>query len=171
MCLLGTTKIGFICWVREFLSGTVRVDLWACWGRLWSSFTFFFFSLFAGLQHQGIFRVSGSQLEVNDIKNSFERGTKYGSCWMSPGALNYLCLCFRKPLVGYDPLGFVGIFDWPIHLSVSKETILWQMKRIIMTSTQWLAFSNFTSVAWRTLFSPKRGLMTCWPASVRTHTR
>uniref|UniRef100_A0A3B3ZVJ9 SLIT-ROBO Rho GTPase activating protein 1a n=1 Tax=Periophthalmus magnuspinnatus TaxID=409849 RepID=A0A3B3ZVJ9_9GOBI len=28
----------------------------------------------AGLQHQGIFRVSGSQLEVNDIKNSFERG-------------------------------------------------------------------------------------------------
>ncbi|XP_058413714.1 SLIT-ROBO Rho GTPase-activating protein 1 isoform X3 [Diceros bicornis minor] len=27
-----------------------------------------------GLQHQGIFRVSGSQVEVNDIKNSFERG-------------------------------------------------------------------------------------------------
>ncbi|XP_068170274.1 SLIT-ROBO Rho GTPase-activating protein 1 isoform X3 [Antennarius striatus] len=27
-----------------------------------------------GLQHQGIFRISGSQLEVNDIKNSFERG-------------------------------------------------------------------------------------------------
>uniref|UniRef100_A0A8C7FBG0 SLIT-ROBO Rho GTPase activating protein 1b n=1 Tax=Oncorhynchus kisutch TaxID=8019 RepID=A0A8C7FBG0_ONCKI len=28
----------------------------------------------SGLQHQGIFRVSGSQVEVNDIKNSFERG-------------------------------------------------------------------------------------------------
>ncbi|XP_062914536.1 SLIT-ROBO Rho GTPase-activating protein 1 isoform X3 [Mobula hypostoma] len=27
-----------------------------------------------GLQHQGIFRVPGSQAEVNDIKNSFERG-------------------------------------------------------------------------------------------------
>lgn len=27
-----------------------------------------------GLQHQGIFRVSGSQSEINDIKNSFERG-------------------------------------------------------------------------------------------------
>ncbi|XP_028914392.1 SLIT-ROBO Rho GTPase-activating protein 1 isoform X1 [Ornithorhynchus anatinus] len=27
-----------------------------------------------GLQHQGIFRVSGSQVEINDIKNSFERG-------------------------------------------------------------------------------------------------
>uniref|UniRef100_A0A667XVU9 SLIT-ROBO Rho GTPase-activating protein 1 n=1 Tax=Myripristis murdjan TaxID=586833 RepID=A0A667XVU9_9TELE len=33
-----------------------------------------FLFLSAGLQHQGIFRVSGSQLEVNDIKNSFERG-------------------------------------------------------------------------------------------------
>jgi len=30
--------------------------------------------IFLGLQHQGIFRVSGSQVEVNDIKNSFERG-------------------------------------------------------------------------------------------------
>ncbi|XP_027832031.1 SLIT-ROBO Rho GTPase-activating protein 2 isoform X4 [Ovis aries] len=27
-----------------------------------------------GLQHEGIFRVSGSQVEVNDIKNAFERG-------------------------------------------------------------------------------------------------
>uniref|UniRef100_A0A8K9X2L6 SLIT-ROBO Rho GTPase activating protein 2 n=1 Tax=Oncorhynchus mykiss TaxID=8022 RepID=A0A8K9X2L6_ONCMY len=31
-------------------------------------------SLPAGLHHEGIFRVSGSQVEVNDIKNSFERG-------------------------------------------------------------------------------------------------
>lgn len=29
---------------------------------------------FLGLQQQGIFRVPGSQVEVNDIKNSFERG-------------------------------------------------------------------------------------------------
>ncbi|KAL7985341.1 hypothetical protein Chor_003911, partial [Crotalus horridus] len=29
---------------------------------------------FPGLQHEGIFRVSGSQVEVNDIKNAFERG-------------------------------------------------------------------------------------------------
>uniref|UniRef100_A0A8C2I3F6 SLIT-ROBO Rho GTPase activating protein 1a n=1 Tax=Cyprinus carpio TaxID=7962 RepID=A0A8C2I3F6_CYPCA len=33
-----------------------------------------FLSICLGLQHQGIFRVSGSQVEVNDIKNSFERG-------------------------------------------------------------------------------------------------
>lgn len=41
-------------------------------------FSFFFlttlFCVFLGLQHEGIFRVSGSQVEVNDIKNAFERG-------------------------------------------------------------------------------------------------
>uniref|UniRef100_H3BGQ0 SLIT-ROBO Rho GTPase-activating protein 3 n=1 Tax=Latimeria chalumnae TaxID=7897 RepID=H3BGQ0_LATCH len=31
-----------------------------------------------GLQQQGIFRVPGSQVEVNDIKNSFERGDNVG---------------------------------------------------------------------------------------------
>lgn len=31
-------------------------------------------SCLPGLQHEGIFRVSGSQVEVNDIKNAFERG-------------------------------------------------------------------------------------------------
>lgn len=33
-----------------------------------------FLCVVAGLQQQGIFRVPGSQVEVNDIKNSFERG-------------------------------------------------------------------------------------------------
>lgn len=43
----------------------------------------------AGLQHQGIFRVSGSQLEVNDIKNSFERGLlNYINGTLSLGSLN-----------------------------------------------------------------------------------
>lgn len=37
----------------------------------------FLFPVFLiGLQHEGIFRVSGSQVEVNDIKNAFERGKK-----------------------------------------------------------------------------------------------
>uniref|UniRef100_A0A8C5AT38 SLIT-ROBO Rho GTPase activating protein 2 n=1 Tax=Gadus morhua TaxID=8049 RepID=A0A8C5AT38_GADMO len=35
---------------------------------------FNFVCVCAGLQHEGIFRVSGSQVEVNDIKNAFERG-------------------------------------------------------------------------------------------------
>lgn len=29
---------------------------------------------FAGLHHQGIFRVSGSQVEINNFKDAFERG-------------------------------------------------------------------------------------------------
>lgn len=45
------------------------------WAQGLSSFSFCLFLL--GLQQQGIFRVPGSQVEVNDIKNSFERG-KYG---------------------------------------------------------------------------------------------
>lgn len=46
----------------------------------------------AGLQHEGIFRVSGSQVEVNDIKNAFERGKeeplKYPSNYCQ--ALNFM---------------------------------------------------------------------------------
>lgn len=29
---------------------------------------------FTGLHHQGIFRVSGSQVEINNFKDAFERG-------------------------------------------------------------------------------------------------
>uniref|UniRef100_A0A7N6AWB4 SLIT-ROBO Rho GTPase-activating protein 1 n=1 Tax=Anabas testudineus TaxID=64144 RepID=A0A7N6AWB4_ANATE len=43
-----------------------------CFSSFLTPFLYVF--LCAGLQHQGIFRVPGSQLEVNDIKNSFERG-------------------------------------------------------------------------------------------------
>lgn len=41
---------------------------------------------FPGLQQQGIFRVPGSQVEVNDIKNSFERGVLLG-CAATAGML------------------------------------------------------------------------------------
>ena len=33
-----------------------------------------FYSVNSGLQHQGIFRVSGSQVEINNFKDAFERG-------------------------------------------------------------------------------------------------
>ena len=29
---------------------------------------------FEGMHHQGVFRVSGSQHEINDMKNAFEKG-------------------------------------------------------------------------------------------------
>ena len=35
------------------------------------SLTMYFF---VGMHHQGVFRVSGSQHEINDFKNAFEKG-------------------------------------------------------------------------------------------------
>lgn len=66
----------------------------------------FFFSLITfphvclGLQHEGIFRVSGSQVEVNDIKNAFERGKETAlkmrpNVYQPPGVLRYL-FCFER---------------------------------------------------------------------------
>lgn len=64
-----------------------------------------------GLQHQGIFRVSGSQLEVNDIKNSFERGTQHLRVWRKSTSyllFNNVILVHRNAyyfrLLGNDPL-------------------------------------------------------------------
>ncbi len=34
-----------------------------------------------GMHHQGVFRVSGSQHEINDMKNSFEKGTCISFMW------------------------------------------------------------------------------------------
>ncbi|KAE8296439.1 SLIT-ROBO Rho GTPase-activating protein 1 [Larimichthys crocea] len=53
---------------REFLEGSNLIS------KLQAKHDLLKRTLGEGLQHQGIFRVSGSQLEVNDIKNSFERG-------------------------------------------------------------------------------------------------
>uniref|UniRef100_A0AAQ4RD94 SLIT-ROBO Rho GTPase-activating protein 1 n=1 Tax=Gasterosteus aculeatus aculeatus TaxID=481459 RepID=A0AAQ4RD94_GASAC len=57
---------------RTLGEGTVKLDSGQAIPRVVES-CIRFINLY-GLQHQGIFRVSGSQLEVNDIKNSFERG-------------------------------------------------------------------------------------------------
>ncbi|KAL0600218.1 SLIT-ROBO Rho GTPase-activating protein 3, partial [Plecturocebus cupreus] len=52
-----------------------------------------------GLQQQGIFRVPGSQVEVNDIKNSFER--EMGFCHVAQAHLELLgskqCTCLHLP--------------------------------------------------------------------------
>ena len=61
-------------WEEETAMGWVIKFPLVWWAQgLMEYFSFFFFSPL-GLQQQGIFRVPGSQVEVNDIKNSFERG-------------------------------------------------------------------------------------------------
>uniref|UniRef100_A0A674JFZ5 SLIT-ROBO Rho GTPase activating protein 1 n=1 Tax=Terrapene triunguis TaxID=2587831 RepID=A0A674JFZ5_9SAUR len=67
---------------REFLEGSNLITklqakhdlLHRTLGEAYDLIAHLFFPYPSGLQHQGIFRVSGSQVEVNDIKNSFERG-------------------------------------------------------------------------------------------------
>lgn len=48
--------------------------VWRAQGLMAFSVRLFVCLFVLGLQQQGIFRVPGSQVEVNDIKNSFERG-------------------------------------------------------------------------------------------------
>lgn len=63
----------------------------------------------SGLHHEGIFRVSGSQVEVNDIKNAFERGESVWSNtrWacvcpfhIRPALLKAHCVSGEDPLAG-----------------------------------------------------------------------
>lgn len=74
------------------------------------TFTKIPFGFPTGLQHQGIFRVSGSQVEVNDIKNSFERGERaskglqrghmvYSFCWVKLGLMVSVCGPGNDPLI------------------------------------------------------------------------
>lgn len=42
--------------------------------RGWSLFLTYFCQFFLGLHHQDIFRVSGSQVEINNFKDLFEKG-------------------------------------------------------------------------------------------------
>lgn len=103
----------------------------------------------SGLQHQGIFRVSGSQVEVNDIKNSFERGETV--TWRSHGP---------QPPVGRDMVYLV--------LSVFQVTTLWLTRRATMISILWLGCWSSTSGVWRTRCFQRKGSMTSSPASVST---
>lgn len=50
-----------------------------------------------GLHHQGVFRVSGSQVEINAFKDSFEKGKHLFLGWL-------LHICDRPFTLGEDPL-------------------------------------------------------------------
>lgn len=72
----------------------------------WSLSALLLLLLLSGLQHQGIFRVSGSQVEINDIKNSFERGETLLPCghmtcwtWLSSTPLPPPCGAGNDPLI------------------------------------------------------------------------
>ena len=84
---------------QRFLSGCstilslFRISLWLCtyviakpvFCLFTSSLNFFFLLLLCfltGLDHQGIFRLSGSTTEINDMKQLFENGNKTERCML-----------------------------------------------------------------------------------------
>lgn len=70
------------------------------------SFLFICGFFLIGLQQQGIFRVPGSQVEVNDIKNSFERGrcrVTISSLWPGEAKVG-VGMCLRASGVQYFTL-------------------------------------------------------------------
>ena len=72
------------CW--DYLCGCVRTLLQSRFFCLFvSSFKFLFLLLLCfltGLDHQGIFRLSGSTTEINDMKQLFENGNKTERCML-----------------------------------------------------------------------------------------
>lgn len=71
-----TFKPASSCLCSYFFLYSRSCSCWRC-HLLLSNLFYLVTSIFCfppGLQHEGIFRVSGSQVEVNDIKNAFERG-------------------------------------------------------------------------------------------------
>ncbi|XP_041051285.1 SLIT-ROBO Rho GTPase-activating protein 2 isoform X4 [Carcharodon carcharias] len=68
-----------------------------------------------GLQHEGIFRVSGSQIEVNDIKNAFERAIE--NLANRAHQIRKVLLCLPKPTI----IMMRYLFAFLSHLSQFSE--------------------------------------------------
>lgn len=97
-----------------------------------------------GLQHQGIFRVSGSQVEVNDIKNSFERGgwcnvvtasgfwyindinEEWLLCKRSDSYLLCLSCWVYNMSEGYVNIPLISVYLWQLFM---REKCLWLFLR------------------------------------------
>lgn len=162
MLVLGVTEIEFKCWLRggSFCychSGFVGivVDVWALIVRL------LFFSL-----------------QASNIKEYFEC---LDLSWRSMTSRTHLKEVHALYMINLKLFFYFKIVKFRLTWCVTSCSSLtdpltflsqamtpWQMMRVIMTSTPWLVFSNFTSVVWKTLFSPKRDSTICWPVSVRT---
>lgn len=160
MLVLGVTKIEFKCWLRGVLPFIVIADLWEL---LWMSEL-----LLCGWS----FFLCRPPTSRN-----------ISSVWISAGSQWYQELIWKRSMLYiHDKFKVIFYFKmvkfrvtWCVTSRLtdaltflSQAMTLWQMMRVIMTSTPWLVFSNFTFVVWKTLSSPKRDSTICWPVSVRT---
>ena len=138
-----------------------------------------FVHLNTGLQQQGIFRVPGSQVEVNDIKNAFERGQCLAAFfWL---ILNSICpLRVTRPATSINMPHVNGrasicrcinasdheLCHWAECATCAQVRTPWWMIRVITTSTLWLASWSCILEGWKTRCSPKNVFLISYPQPV-----
>ncbi|KAL3852225.1 hypothetical protein ACJMK2_015896 [Sinanodonta woodiana] len=100
-----------------------------------------------GMHHQGVFRISGSQVEINDMKNSFEKGddplTDEDASEKINSAAGVLKLFFRElqpplfPLHLFDELINCSRLEEPQKIEKIKE-LLFTLPRAILVIMRYL---------------------------------
>ncbi|XP_052282439.1 SLIT-ROBO Rho GTPase-activating protein 1-like isoform X2 [Dreissena polymorpha] len=109
-----------------------------------------------GMHHQGIFRIPGSQVEINDLKNAFEKGDdpladEEDACDKINSAAGVLKMFFRElkpplfPLPLFDELINCSRLDEQAKIDKIKELLLTLPRTIIVVMRYLFAFLNHLS--------------------------
>lgn len=109
-----------------------------------------------GMHHQGIFRIPGSQVEINDIKNAFEKGDdpfadEEDACEKINSAAGVLKLFFRElkpplfPLPLFDELIACSRLDEQAKIDKIKELLGTLPPPILVVMRYLFAFLNHLS--------------------------
>ncbi|XP_053377967.1 SLIT-ROBO Rho GTPase-activating protein 1-like isoform X3 [Mercenaria mercenaria] len=109
-----------------------------------------------GMHHQGIFRIPGSQVEINDLKNAFEKGDdpladEEDACEKINSAAGVLKMFFRElkpplfPLPLFDELIACSMLDEQAKIDKIKELLLSLPRPIIIVMRYLFAFLNHLS--------------------------
>ncbi|XP_060578641.1 SLIT-ROBO Rho GTPase-activating protein 1-like [Ruditapes philippinarum] len=109
-----------------------------------------------GMHHQGIFRIPGSQVEINDLKNAFEKGDdpladEEDACEKINSAAGVLKMFFRElkpplfPLPLFDELIACSMLDEQAKIDKIKELLLSLPRPIIIVMRYLFSFLNHLS--------------------------
>ncbi|KAL4227144.1 SLIT-ROBO Rho GTPase-activating protein 1 [Mactra antiquata] len=109
-----------------------------------------------GMHHQGIFRIPGSQVEINDLKNAFEKGDdpladEDDACEKINSAAGVLKMFFRElkpplfPLPLFDELIACSRLDEQAKIDKIKELLQSLPRHIIIVMRYLFAFLNHLS--------------------------
>ncbi|XP_052778969.1 SLIT-ROBO Rho GTPase-activating protein 3-like isoform X2 [Mya arenaria] len=109
-----------------------------------------------GMHHQGIFRIPGSQVEINDLKTAFEKGDdpladEEDACEKINSAAGVLKMFFRElkpplfPLPLFDELINCSRLDEQAKIDKIKELLLSLSRPIVIVMRYLFAFLNHLS--------------------------